>query len=58
MAASELGWTPWTNQRTTQRSKNLSSRFKHVSRSTAHIYLYTVGEGIEYDQSVVGHRRG
>jgi len=38
--------------------KQLSSRMKHVGRSTAHIFLYTVGEDIKYDEAVVGtHRR-
>jgi DNA-3-methyladenine glycosylase I len=38
--------------------KELSSRMKHVGRSTAHIFLYSVGEDIEYDEGVAGaHRR-
>ena len=38
--------------------EQLSARMKHVGRSTAHIFLYTVGEEIEYDEDVVGrHRR-
>jgi DNA-3-methyladenine glycosylase I len=37
--------------------RQLSSRFKHVGRSTAHIFLYTVGEDIKYDEGVVGHHR-
>ncbi|UCH56894.1 MAG: hypothetical protein JSV18_06015, partial [Candidatus Bathyarchaeota archaeon] len=37
--------------------RQLSDRLKHVGRSTAHIFLYTVGEDIRYNQSVVGHHR-
>jgi len=37
--------------------RQLSSRFKHVGRSTAHIFLYTVGEDIKYDEGAVGHHR-
>ncbi len=38
--------------------EQLGARMKHVGRSTAHIFLYTVGEDIEYDEDVVGrHRR-
>jgi DNA-3-methyladenine glycosylase I len=36
----------------------LISRLKHVGKSTAHIFLYTVGEDIKYDENVLGrHRR-
>lgn len=38
--------------------EQLGARMKHVGRSTAHIFLYTVGEEIEYNEDVVGrHRR-
>jgi len=37
--------------------KQLSSKMKHVGRSTAHIFLYTVGEDIEYDEDMAGHHR-
>ena len=38
--------------------KQQSSRMKHVGKSTAHIFLYTVGEDIKYDEAVAGtHRR-
>jgi DNA-3-methyladenine glycosylase I len=32
--------------------KRLHSRFKRVGPSTAHIFLWSVGEPIEYDQSI------
>jgi DNA-3-methyladenine glycosylase I len=32
--------------------KELKSRFKHVGPSTAHIFLYSVGEKIQHDESV------
>ena len=35
--------------------KQLKSRFKHVGPSTAHIFLWSVGEPIKYDQSI--HQR-
>ena len=38
--------------------EQLGARMKHVSRRTAHIFLYAVGEDIEYDEAVAGrHRR-
>ncbi len=38
--------------------EQLGARMKHVGRSTAHIFLYTVGEDIEYDEDLAGrHRR-
>lgn len=37
--------------------KQLSSKFKHVGKSTARIFLYTVGEDIKYDEGAVGHHR-
>lgn len=35
--------------------KKLKSRFKHVGPSTAHIFLWSVGEPLKYDPSI--HRR-
>ena len=35
--------------------KQLQSRFKHVGPSTAHIFLWSVGEPLKYDESI--HRR-
>jgi len=32
--------------------KQLKSRFKHVGPSTAHIFLWSVGEPIKYDESI------
>ena len=32
--------------------KHLKSRFKHVGPSTAHIFLWSVGEPIKYDESI------
>ena len=37
--------------------KQLASRMKHVGRSTAHIFLYSVGEDILYDEGAVGSYR-
>ena len=36
--------------------KRLKSRFKRVGASTAHIFLWSVGEPIEYDESVHSRR--
>ena len=36
--------------------RRLIDLFKHVGKSTAHIFLYTVGEDIKYDESVLGRR--
>ena len=35
--------------------KQLKSRFKHVGPSTAHIFLWSVGEPLKYDESI--HQR-
>ena len=35
--------------------RKLGSRFKRVGKSTAHIFLWSVGEGIKYDPTV--HKR-
>ena len=37
--------------------EQLGARMKHVGRRTAHIFLYTVGEEIEYDEDIAGHHR-
>ena len=36
--------------------KRLQSTLRHVGPSTAHIFLYSVGEDIKYDESVHGRR--
>jgi DNA-3-methyladenine glycosylase I len=36
--------------------KKLQDSFKHVGPSTAHIFLFSVGEDIKYDESVHGRR--
>ncbi len=40
-----------------QVEKHLSTRMKHVGRSTARIFLYTIGEDIKYDEDIAGHHR-
>ena len=37
-------------------AKRLKSKFKRVGTSTAHIFLWSVGEHIEYDESVHSRR--